>query len=49
MEKENKDRVTFTIDPDLHRQLKKLMRRIDRQKSWLICKAIRDLLNSKIF
>ena len=47
--KKNKDRVTFTIDPELHKELKRLMKRIDRQKSWLICKAIKDLLQSKIF
>ena len=47
MEKEHKDRVTFTIDPQLHKELKRLMKRIDRQKSWLLCHAIRKLLESK--
>ena len=42
--KENKDRVTFTIDPELHRQLKRLMIKRDRTKAWLICHAIKILL-----
>ena len=44
--KQNKDRVTFTIDPELHKKLKMLMIKRDRTKAWLICHAIKKLLEN---
>ena len=41
--KPQKERISITIDPDLHKKLRKLMEKLDRSRSWLICHAIKKL------
>jgi predicted transcriptional regulator len=47
--REHKIRVTFTMDPDLYRKMRKLIDKTERSMSWTICRAVKLLLESKIF
>ena len=42
--KQQKERISITIDPELHKKLRKLMEKLDRSRSWLVNHAIRKLL-----
>ena len=41
--KQPKERISITIDPELHKKLRKLMIKMDRSRSWLVNHAIRKL------
>ena len=46
---EHKKRVTFTMDPQLYREMRKLIEKTERSMSWTLCRAVKLLLNEKIF
>jgi len=46
MKRCNKERISITIDPELNRKLENLMLKLDRRKSWLVCKAVKNMINN---
>ena len=46
MKRCNKERISITIDPELNRKLENLMLKLERRKSFLVCKAIKHLVNN---